>query len=171
MNREKELRSDIRCSSEYMQLTKYLTQHSDAILGYAHKLTLHHDDALDLYQETVYRSLANLAHYKESGNTAAWIYTIMRNTFINNQRRNSYRATANIQDIEAMDNYCAPDDTYTISELYDAIKHLNSKEKTIITLYLQGYSYAEISQHLNMKEGTVKSSIHRAKLKLRKLLE
>lgn len=171
MSGEKELKYNIQHSCEYIKLTNYFTQHSDAIMGYAYKLTRHHDDALDLYQETVYRSLANAQHYKEYGSTAAWIYTIMRNIYINNQRHNYHHTTTNMDNVKEIDNYCAPDDSYTISELYDAIKHLNTKEKTIITLYLQGYSYAEISQHLNIKEGTVKSSIHRAKIKLRKLLE
>ncbi len=161
----------IEKNTQYEYISDYIIRHSNSLINYARQLTMNNnDDALDLYQDTVYRSLSRQQQYRECGTIAAWIYTIMRNIYFNNQKRNTYRNTARIDDTP-IDNYHTNDDNYSVTELYDAIKHLNEKEKRLITLYLQGYAYEEIAQLMHMKEGTVKSGIYRAKQKLRKLLE
>lgn len=65
----------------------------------------------------------------------------------------------------------APDEMYAINEISQAIASIKGdRERTMITRWLQGYSYAEIAQELNMKLGTVKSGIFRLKTYLRVLL-
>src|SRR5678809_952938 len=60
---------------------------SDFLMPFAFTLTNDKEDAKDLYQETLYRALANKDRYSVGTNIKAWLYTIMRNIFINNYRR------------------------------------------------------------------------------------
>ncbi len=65
-----------------------VVMHGDYLKPYAIALTHDHDDAKDLMQETMLKALLNKEKYQFGTNLKAWLYTIMRNTFINNYRRN-----------------------------------------------------------------------------------
>ena len=70
---------------------KQVITHSKALYPFAYNLTKNVDDAQDLIQETMYRSLVNKEKFAEGTNLRAWLFTIMRNIFINNYRKNSKR--------------------------------------------------------------------------------
>ncbi len=157
---------------EYSHLAGFILKHQADLLGYANKLThYNNEEAEDLFQETVYRSLHNANRYRDCGTTGAWLKTIMRNIYLNEINSAANRNAYNGEGIDMVDEAMRPDESYSISELYRAIEMLAPRDREIITRRLQGYSYAEIAQYLSMKEGTVKSSIHRIKAQLRQLLE
>ncbi|MDP5015514.1 MAG: sigma-70 family RNA polymerase sigma factor, partial [Schleiferiaceae bacterium] len=62
-------------------------QHEQFLRGLAMKLTRHSEDAEDLVQETFYKAIKNQSKYQEGTNLRGWLYTILKNTFINNYRK------------------------------------------------------------------------------------
>lgn len=75
-----------------LDFDQVLVQHADFLKPFAFTLTRDNESARDLTQETLYRALANKEKYHVDTNVKAWMYTIMRNIFINNYRRKSEAA-------------------------------------------------------------------------------
>ena len=141
---------------------------------FAFTLTRDNESAKDLVQETLFRALANRDKYNVGTNIKAWLYTIMRNIFINDYRKKSKQATV----FDNTPNDFLIDHNQT-SVSNEAIAKLNLKEvqesihslpiifKNPFLLYFDGYKYHEIADMLNEPLGTIKSRIHFA----RKLLK
>jgi len=141
---------------------------------FAMNLTRDNDAAMDLYQETLYKALANQDKYNIGTNIKAWLFTIMRNIFINNYRRvvkqktifdntpNDYLLNHNKATVV---NYA--ESNMMMKEIKKAIYHLPEIFKTPFLLYFEGYRYHEIAGMLHQPLGTIKSRIHFA----RKLLK
>ena len=84
--------SDRRLNS-IISFNKMLLSNAEFLRPFAITLTRDSESAKDLFQETVYRALANREKYNVGTNIKAWLYTIMRNIFINNYRRKSKQNT------------------------------------------------------------------------------
>ena len=141
---------------------------------FAISLTRDSETAKDLLQETMYRALANHEKYMASTNIKAWLYTIMRNIFINNYRKGARQNTIfDNTPNEYLLNYQQPalandaECRLMVKELYAAVYHLPDIFKNPFMLYFEGYKYHEISAMLKEPLGTIKSRIHFA----RKLLK
>src|ERR1700733_12353411 len=70
-----------------VEFNQLLLGNSEFLSPFAITLTRDHESAKDLVQETMYRALANREKYNTETNIRAWLYTIMRNIFINNYRK------------------------------------------------------------------------------------
>ena len=155
-----------------------LSNNTDFLKPFAITLTRDNEQAKDLFQETLLRALANRDKYNAGTNIKAWLYTIMRNIFINNYRRRAKQSTI-------FDN--SPND-YLInlnqgSVANEAIAVLNMKEvqaaiyglpeifKNPFLLYFDGYKYHEIADMLGEPLGTIKSRIHFARKLLKAQIE
>ena len=153
---------------------RYLVEHEQELYSFAKRLTRYNiADAKDLCQETACRALSNAALYKERGSIGSWIYTIMYHIFQNERKRCSKLATdAELSDFPIKDLAPAPDEIYSINEIAQAIASIScERERILMTRWLQGYSYAEIAEELDMKLGTVKTSIFRLKTYMRVMLK
>lgn len=143
------------------------------LLSFAYSLTANRDDAYDLMQDTTLKALDNEDKYLENVNFKGWVFTIMRNIFINN-----YRASvrANVVIDRSNDLYQlnlgqesaggTPEDSATLHEIHKALRHLPEDYRVPFTLFLQGYKYKEIALRYNMPLGTVKSRIYIARQRL-----
>ncbi|HQR02399.1 MAG TPA: sigma factor, partial [Ferruginibacter sp.] len=69
-----------------IEFNQALVSNSDYLRPFAMTLTRDAESAKDLVQETLFRALANKEKYLDGTNIKAWLYTIMRNIFINNYR-------------------------------------------------------------------------------------
>ena len=152
-----------------------LVEANEHLYYYALQLTENMHDAEDLVQETNLKALNNFSRLKHEKHKNAWLYTILRNTHINNLRSGHNRnIRMNKSDQEAtilnaiMPDYDNPDRIFERKELQDKIRHLPSVYSRPLKLYLAGYAYKEIARMNNLPIGTVKSRIHIAKQKLRK---
>jgi len=141
---------------------------------FAVNLTKDNEAANDLYQETLYKALANHEKYNAGTNIKAWLFTIMRNIFINDYRRKAkqqtiFDSTPNDQLLNyrqgAISN--SAEMNLGLKEIYNAVYQLPDIFKTPFLLYFEGYKYHEIAMALNEPLGTIKSRIHFA----RKLLK
>jgi len=151
-----------------------LLSNSGFLKPFAVNLTRDIEAADDLYQETLYKALANKEKYNVGTNIKAWLFTIMRNIFINDYRRKARQKT--ILDSTSNDYLInlkqatvsnVAESDMRIKEIKKAIQQLPEIFKTPFLLYFDGYKYNEIADVLNEPLGTIKSRIHFA----RKLLK
>jgi len=151
-----------------------LLDNASFLRPFAVNLTKDTEAANDLYQETLYKALANHEKYNAGTNIKAWLFTIMRNIFINNYRRQSKQRTIFDNTPEDyllnMRQASVPNSAESnlrTKEIKSAIDLLPEIFKMPFLLYLDGYKYQEISEYLHEPLGTIKSRIHFA----RKLLK
>ncbi|ASZ14831.1 RNA polymerase sigma factor [Chitinophaga sp. MD30] len=158
-------------STEFNNL---LLGNADFLRPYAITLTKDAESAKDLYQETLFRALANREKYLAGTNIRAWLYTIMRNIFINNYRRGNrqYRLLDNAagesllhQQQPAVGNFA--ETNLRVKDVQMAVYNLPVIFKQPFLLYFEGYKYYEIAAILNEPLGTVKSRIHFARKMLK----
>ena len=143
------------------------------MLNFAYMLTSNRDDAYDLLQDTTLKVLGNQDKYVENTNFKGWVFTIMRNIFINNYRRVVRTATV----IDQTEDYYhlnlsqdsgleSPEGSYAASEISDAINEFPDKFRVPFSMHVAGYKYNEIAEKMNLPLGTVKSRIFFARQQL-----
>lgn len=157
-----------------VEFNQMLVNNADYLKPFAITLTRDAETAKDLLQETLYRALANREKYLAGTNIKAWLYTIMRNIFINNYRRNArqqtiFDNTANDYLINLKQTATANDAEVNLSrkDIENAIHGLPGLFRDPFMLYYEGYKYHEVAEMLKEPLGTIKSRIHFA----RKLLK
>jgi RNA polymerase sigma factor (sigma-70 family) len=155
------------------EFNQMLVNNAGFLKPFAINLTRDNEAANDLYQETLYKALANHEKYRAGTNIKAWLYTIMRNIFINNYRRKARQYTLfdNTPNEILLNKqatiYNDAESVIRIKEIRQAIQLLPEIFKTPFLLYVEGYKYNEIADLLHEPLGTIKSRIHFA----RKLLK
>lgn len=141
-------------------------------------LTSNRDDAYDLLQDTTLKALDNEDKYAKNTNFKGWVFTIMRNIFINNYRRAGRAATV-VDTTENLYhlNLCqesgieTPEGAYGVNEISAAIDEIADEYRIPFVMHVQGYKYNEIAEHMNLPLGTVKSRIFFARQRLQKMLQ
>src|ERR1043165_1594853 len=156
------------------EFNQLLVNNAEFLKPFAITLTRELEAAQDLYQETLYRALANKDKYNVGTNIKAWLYTIMRNIFINNYRRKAKQNTIfdNTPNDFLLDYNQAvstneAESNLKLKDLKAAIHALPEIFRNPFLLYFDGYKYHEIAGMLAEPLGTIKSRIHFA----RKLLK
>lgn len=157
-----------------IEFNQLLLRHAEFLRPFAITLTRDSEAAKDLLQETMYRALANREKYNVGTNIKAWLYTIMRNIFINNYRRKAKQQTIfdntpnefllNLNQVTTSNEAVA---NMHLKEVKQAIHDLPDIFRNPFLLYFDGYKYHEIADLLSEPLGTIKSRIHFA----RKLLK
>jgi RNA polymerase sigma-70 factor (ECF subfamily) len=162
-------------SDQISEFTGSLLKAHEQLYYYALQLTENQDDAKDLVQETSYKALKNFTLLKNDEHKNAWLYTILRNTYINNLRSGHHRnikmnkADQNLQiGAAVMPDFENPDRIFDRKELMEKIRCLPPSYARPLKLYISGYSYKEIAKMTDVPIGTIKSRIHLAKGRLRK---
>lgn len=161
-----------------IEFDQVLIHNSDYLKPFAMTLTRDSESAKDLVQETLFRALANKEKYLDGTNIKAWLYTIMRNIFINNYRRNAkqntiFDNTPNdfLLDYNQYSTANAAETNLAVKNIYQAIHQLPDIFKSPFQLYFEGYKYHEIALILKEPLGTIKSRIHFARKLLKQQLE
>ena len=133
---------------------------------FAFKLTADKEEANDLMQETSLRALENMEKYAPDTNFKGWVYTIMRNLFINNYRKVLREQTYvdytdnlhNIDSVQLTKDSITEND-YDRKELYRVLNSLPDIYKVPFSMFVSGFKYREIADKLSLPLGTVKSRI------------
>lgn len=160
-----------------LEFNNLLVSNSDFLKPYAITLTRDSEIAGDLYQETMYRAMANREKYHHGTNLRAWLYTIMRNIFINNYRRKMKRMViidSTPNEYFADQHFVEPHSTESViyaKEIMQVIHLLPEIFKKPFILYFDGYRYHEIARILQEPLGTIKSRIHFARKTLKSEIE
>lgn len=160
-----------------VEFNNQLNELSSALQAFAYKLTKSADDSRDLYQETAYRALTNSDKFRPGTNMKAWLFTIMRNIFINNYRKKIksntiFDATDNNYYLNAGKKALVndADSNMMTQELKNIISALDSNTQVPFMMHYYGYKYKEIASQLNLPLGTVKSRIFFARKELKKVI-
>jgi len=142
--------------------------------AFAYKLTKDQKDAEDLFQETAFRAIANREKFRLGTNFKAWMFTIMKNIFINNYRKKVKAntimdSTDNMYYINSGKNVVDNDvdRNLLMEELQDMIAKLDDSIKKPFVMHYTGFKYQEIAEDLNLPLGTVKSRIFFARKELK----
>ncbi len=149
----------------------------DNMFGFAFSLTNSKEEAMELFQDTVLKVLDSRKKYTDKSNFTGWVFTIMRNIFINRYRqaaRNIILPEYKDSDIPFyLPDYIIEDSSYiyTLDDISLALQNFPEAHKVPLLMFISGYKYFEIAKFMNLPIGTVKSRIHYAKLKLKKVLE
>ncbi len=148
------------------------------LMNFAYQLTSNREAAEDLVQDTTLKVLDNEEKYVDNVNFKGWVLTIMRNIFINNYRRNVRSATIidttedlyhlNISQESGLET---PEGTFATKEISKAINEFSDDYKVPFSMYVAGYKYSEIAEHMNLPLGTVKSRIFFARKRLQETLK
>ena len=143
------------------------------LLNFAYMLTSNRDNAYDLLQDTTLKALDNEGKYVDNTNFKGWVFTIMRNIFINNYRRVSRSATVVDQtddlyhlNLSQDSGLETPEGSFSAGEITDAINQFSDEYRIPFSMHVAGYKYNEIADQMNLPLGTVKSRIFFARKKL-----
>lgn len=146
--------------------------------AFAYKLTKNSEDSKDLYQETAFRALTNKDKFRPGTNLKAWLFTIMRNIFINNYRK---KVKANTIFDSTDNNYYlnsgsqivnnGAESSILMQELKKMIASLDDSIRIPFVMHYYGYKYQEIADQLDLPLGTVKSRIFFARKELKSLVK
>ncbi len=159
----------------------------DALYRTALRMTRSEAEAEDLVQETYIRAFRFKEQFTPGTNLKAWLFRILTNTFINQYRRKAARPeTTELDDVEESILYrhmrnvspgsASPDpeaeliDSTLSSEVKEALEALPEKFRTTLLLDVEGFSYKEIAEMLEIPIGTVMSRLHRGRKFLQKRL-
>jgi len=145
---------------------------------FALSLTYDRDTALDLVQDTYLKAITNKDKFVDYTNLKAWVFTIMKNTFINNYRRNTKENTIidGTKDLYYLNQphdkgFISPESNFSEAEIEKAIDSLDDEFRIPFRMHIDGFKYKEIADELGLKIGTVKSRIFFTRQKLMHLLK
>lgn len=164
-------------SQLYKDFEREAIPHMDSLYNFALRLTGNEDDANDLVQETYLRAFRFFDKFEKGSNCKAWLFRILKNTFINLYRKSSKEPDK--VDYEEIENYyenvkpSTTDDAHLEKELFDnllddditnALQSLPEDFRTVILLSdIEGLTYEEIAEFLDCPVGTVRSRLHRGR--------
>jgi RNA polymerase sigma factor (sigma-70 family) len=150
-------------------ISQAILEHVDALNAYARKLTKDKEKARDLCQDTLFKALANGESFNRGSDVRPWLFTIMRNLFINRYRRGKLeKKLFSLRPLELV-VYTDPS-THSFASAKIELKEMQTIIETMpptlripINLYCQGYKYQEIAAMTATAVGTTKSRIHMAR--------
>ncbi|MDR0989458.1 MAG: sigma-70 family RNA polymerase sigma factor [Prevotellaceae bacterium] len=157
---------------------KDLLSMQDELLRFAYKLTANRDDANDLLQETSLKALDNEEKFTPDTNFKGWMYTIMRNLFINNYRK-MVRDQTYVDHTDNLYHLSLPQESgfestesaYDLKEMHRIVNSLQREYKVPFSMFVSGFKYREIADKMNLPIGTVKSRIFFTRKKLKEELQ
>ncbi|MEA1874298.1 MAG: RNA polymerase sigma factor [Bacteroidota bacterium] len=145
----------------------------DNLKYFAYSLVSNDEEADDLVQETFFKAISNQEKYADNTNFKAWVFTILKNTFINNYNKAVRQKTAfdNTKDSYYInsgqaESSISPEATFAANEISKEIYELDAAYRIPFERFTQGFKYQEIADELDLPIGTVKSRIFFARKKL-----
>lgn len=164
-----------------MGTSNFQTKHlglQNNLLNFAYMLTSNRDDAYDLLQDTTLKALDNQDKYVDNTNFKGWVFTIMRNIFINNYRKVSRAATVidQTEDLYHLNlpqdsGFETPEGSIAAKDITAAINAFSDEYRIPFSMHVAGYKYNEIAEQMNLPLGTVKSRIFFARQRLQEMLK
>jgi RNA polymerase sigma factor (sigma-70 family) len=156
----------------------------DSMYNFGYRLTLDEADAKDLVQDTYLKAYRFIESFQQGTNAKAWLFRILKNSFINNFRKKSKEPSkVDYQEVETYYNSDEVDEKITTDLRVDSLQDMIGDEisvalnslavdfRTVIILCdLEGFTYEEMAKILDIPIGTVRSRLHRARNLLKEKL-
>lgn len=158
--------------------------HMDALYNFGYKLTFDEDDANDLVQDTYLKAFRFIESYQKGTNAKAWLFRIMKNSFINDYRKKTREPNkVDYQEVEEFYNNDIGGMSRTVDLRVEMFKNLIGDEVSqalnsipvdfrliILLCDIEQFTYEEISKIVDIPIGTVRSRLHRARNMLKEKL-
>jgi RNA polymerase sigma factor (sigma-70 family) len=146
--------------------------------SFTRRFTNDKEEALDLVQDTILKALIYRDKFRADTNLAGWLFTIMRNTFINNYRKTQRERTSTdttkelyYLNVEDMHTFNRPASSFEYEDIWKNVHELREELLTPFKMHNSGYKYHEIAEHLGIPIGTVKNRIFHARKEIQKKLQ
>ena len=164
---------------ESLEFGSTLNQLTTSLRPIALQLTRDREETNDLLQETLLKAFRNRHRFNEGTNLKAWVYTIMKNTFLSNYQKKVRRRTY----VDTTDNQYfintstgsfsseSADATVNMDEIQAAINSLSPQYRIPFEMHFTGFKYEEIAEKLHIPLGTVKNRIFIARQELKEKLK
>jgi RNA polymerase sigma-70 factor (ECF subfamily) len=155
-------------------LQDLLIQHIPDLRRFARSLERNRVAADDLVQETLERAIKKMHLYEPSGPFIGWLNTIMRNLFVDRVRRRKITASTSLDEAPRNEPYQNENqvDRLVLKELRVAVDLLPVEQKQVLLMIaVQGLSYEDAAQHLDVPLGTIRSRLFRARANLQQRLD
>ena len=160
-----------------IELSEQICSLRPALRALTKRFTSDRDESLDLVQDTILKALMYKDKFREDTNLMGWLFTIMRNTFINHYRKNKVARTMrdttkelqllNKEDHHTFNN---PSENFQYNDFWKRISSLPDELMIPFKMHASGYKYHEIAKYQNIPLGTVKNRIFHARKELQKKL-
>ncbi|MBX7124386.1 MAG: RNA polymerase sigma factor [Cyclobacteriaceae bacterium] len=144
---------------------------------FTQRFTRNREESQDLVQDTLMKALMYRTKFREDTNLKGWLFTIMRNTYINNYRRNQRARTIkddtrdlHYLNVAEVHTFNKPESNLEFNEMWKHIESLREELRTPFKMYTTGYKYNEIADQLDLPLGTVKNRIFHARKEIQKLI-
>ncbi|WP_302029246.1 RNA polymerase sigma factor [uncultured Muribaculum sp.] len=164
--------------AEKQQFKQRLLGLQGNLFNFACQLTADREAAQDLVQDTTLKVLDNEEKYVDNVNFKGWVFTIMRNIFINNYRKVVRSATIMDQtedlyhlNLPQDSGFETPEGSVAAKEITAAINSFSDDYRIPFSMHVAGYKYNEIAEKMNLPLGTVKSRIFFARQRLQQTLK
>lgn len=164
--------------AEKQQFKDRLLSLQGNLFNFACQLTANREAAQDLVQDTTLKVLDNEEKYVDNVNFKGWVFTIMRNIFINNYRKVVRSATIMDQtedlyhlNLPQDSGFETPEGSVAAKEITAAINSFSDDYRIPFSMHVAGYKYNEIAEKMNLPLGTVKSRIFFARQRLQQTLK
>lgn len=152
---------------------KELVELQDDLRRFALKLTANREEADNLLQETALKALDNEEKFLPDTNFRGWVYTIMRNIFINDYRK-AVRDQTFVDQTDNLYHLNLPQDSlfesteskFDLKEMRRIVNGLPKEYRVPFAMHVNGFKYREIALKLELPLGTVKSRIFFTRQKL-----
>jgi len=174
-------------SSRQAEFSTLIEPHMKSLYSTAYRMTRNKLDMEDLVQETLFKAFRALHQYQKGTNFRAWVFRILVNTFITAYRRNVRRPQKvsyddmeefylykKVEEEQLTDENLNGDfaDEHFGDEVKAALENLPYPFRIIVLLYdIEGFSYKEIANIVNIPIGTVMSRLHRGRKLLHRVLK
>jgi RNA polymerase sigma factor (sigma-70 family) len=150
----------------------------DTLQAFTRRFTDNREESQDLVQDTLLKALTYRDQFREDTNLKGWLFTIMRNTFINNYRKHQRIRTKrdNTKDlyflnIEDQHTFNRPQENFEFEEIWRNVHDLKDELLIPFKMHSSGYKYHEIALRLSIPIGTVKNRIFHARKEIQKRLQ
>ena len=160
-----------------MEFEQHIASLHDTLQLFTRRLTNDREESQDLVQETILKALTYRNKFRHNTNLKGWLYTIMRNTFINNYRKaQRLQMTSSDNDgirqlnISDLHTFSMPDSTCEYKDMSNRINKMKKEYLVPFRMYTEGYKYREIADYLNIPIGTVKNRIFKARKEIQQEL-
>lgn len=148
-----------------------------ALQRLSRRFTSNAEESSDLVQDTILKALTYSDKFRANTNLQGWLFTIMRNTFINQYRRRQRSRTMHDQtrelyflNVEDNHTFSSPERSYMWDDLWRNIDQLKEEFRLPFKLHTSGYKYHEIAEALSIPIGTVKNRIFHARKEIQSKL-
>ncbi len=180
----RKVETDKSLEKKYIEFDSEIIPHLNSLKSFALKMTNDTDESEDLIQDTLLKAFRFFDKFEKGSNAKAWLFQIMKNSFINNYRKSTkepfkvdyddvqnFYETIKSEDVKTQhyENDAFSDVLY--DEMAKALSILPDDFRTVVFLSdIEGYTYEEIADFIDCPVGTVRSRLHRARKMLYALL-